>query len=397
MIRPISDIINDIISTKVPIDYICEYLASIYTSRSHNITNLYSSIEIKLDNKAEVKISFERYNYNIINIEITNSDGKIEQYFENILTKYSQKHPKKIYTTVAYSNTCLKGYYRYKDLFQISEIKDDNFDFYNFHSTNIYPLILEVSAVEYEKDFFYPSSHCLLMRQVELILSIFIDKFHVKERVANNQWGFNIQPNNCGFSREDTFLFQEGYNIPDLEFVRENFLECNNQENVNYIECNKFLDERNKNKYIVLPDNIDDILEKIFNLNEIELNQLVISAYWFQIANNKFLNSALGMLCLVNAVEALFDDATIVRDRNNFVMKQRTFTAFLKHYADSSITDDEAKLFYDTRSRFTHGDYLNKYDLNAVVTFPILSIETAIENRMKKLLLNSYLKWINCR
>jgi len=250
----------------------------------------------------------------------------------------------------------VRGFYRYKDVFQIVPIPKDA-----PHASMIladHPFVLESKYVSCPDQMIDTNRHIEAAAQLARILNTFCNTA-VSARSVYVRYFWGIFDDKELSSR----WTQEGYvygGFPPGH--REGFSSTEGIPPIRLFPAAEYYDELffPRDHSLALPDEIDRYLDKVFSLTGSDANAFEIASIWFaQVKELWPRASSSALVAVVSGIEALLEkNSEICRECGQLKFGiNKKFKDFLKTYVPGVVEQfpEAFKAIYETRSQLAHG------------------------------------------
>ncbi len=289
---------------------------------------------------------------------------------------------RKFTKAIIFTNTPLKGFYKYKDLFQIYPANLNNIPSSKLQEH--YPAILEYWTDDSEvitlderfeefKDFY--SSVAVTLKKQDLILSLLsVISNHRFFRYTNTVGCWSMPVLNDNPSKEEANSWSAKwclplYNFPSMaDQLKISAFSDITLDPVELITHNKYYTHNpnidfDKEKEITFPSTVNQILDSYFELN-LDIKETINSAISHSVSamETRAIKRTLSLLCSFTAVETMinleYSEAKIDNCKSCGQPKysiSRKFREYLLKYVATDVTNKKKfNSFYSLRSKIIH-------------------------------------------
>ncbi len=190
---------------------------------------------------------------------------------------------------------------------------------------------------------------------IPILNGITRSRFFMPTKYTTFRWG-RLTSDPVG---ADPKCFQDGYLMPQLEIGNTSFCDAPLVKQVPMVEYYRI--QTNPNYPLILPDNLEFLLDKVFSLPPKEHQKLYRACMWFAMSRDIWLGSSSAtFVSIVSALEALIDAPKSVPTCKSCGQQQcqigKLFKKVIHDYAPRSASKATLiKQVYGVRSKLTHG------------------------------------------
>lgn len=281
----------------------------------------------------------------------------------------------KIATQVLFTRIPVAGWFRYRDVFQILPVPAGAPCGNALSGEDPYPFLVQFK--------FRPSSSVSMLqgyrqaaegRKIQLLLNSLLETSVSRLQGFRHHWVLTrIDPKASVMTTE---YRQEMYDFPEFHKLRDctSFTSVDGIASFTGIEPQEYYTRQivinDPKRFLEIPVNLEGLLDRFFSSSVSDQDRFLRACFWFDHARIASTSSdSAAFTALISAIESLIpDDKAVgqcpVCQRPMKRGSTRRLADFLDHFAPASPKFQEAcaKLYYEFRSRLSHGGGLSFSD-----------------------------------
>lgn len=270
-----------------------------------------------------------------------------------------------IASQVMFSGMPFKGYFRYKDLFQLTSVPDEAPKPESMIGEH--PFLLEVAFRNSESLSVRIHRSAVTLDEIQLVCSALLGP-RVLSLPKATRFHWVLEQSNQDFVsvyRQGGYVWNGFRGLSGTEFSAVDTLPAAKQMSPQEYYTANFISVEES---LAIPDTLTHSLDRYFSLNELLRDKFISACYWFQKSQMIMeLSSSAAFVALVSAIEALLTASAGQHceacGRSTGKGPTALFEEFIETYVpDASANRATRKALYSLRSQITHGNKILRSD-----------------------------------
>jgi hypothetical protein len=281
----------------------------------------------------------------------------------------------------------LKGWFRYRDRFQILPVPPQAPKNEGTFENN--PFSVEVKFDRSSDPTVIGRRHSRAVREIELLLSAFAVVTFRQIKVGSHWVRDDHDPGGA------VVLAQESYHWPGRQGLLDDFSDVSDVPSLTLIPSNQYYTQSPTASFD-LPSAMSAALDAFYRLDASPRERFLRAAYWVNHAGSVSSDSA-SFVALVQAIEAVMPPQSSEEcptcGKPNGDGPTAAFQKFVDQFS-RGLSEKERKDFYGARSSLTHGRHLHHWDADGFSLSPTASVEQANHRQLFRVVRIVLLNWL---